>query len=84
MNRSILLDTASFDCLRKTVPTESKAAAALAQAGIFEKSAQFPTGGALIECTEAEARELLAHAQTHCPDSVEVISKAFSSPFLPR
>ena len=76
MDRSILLDLASFDCLRKTVPAESKAAAALAQAGIFEKGERFPNGAALVECTEKEARELLTHAETHCPESVPAISQA--------
>ena len=77
MDLSILLDMASFDCLRTTLPAESTAAAALRQAGVFEKGRRFPGGAALIECDEKEARELLAHAQTRCPESVQAITKAF-------
>jgi hypothetical protein len=76
MNHSIILDILSFNHLRRILPAESAAAKAIAQAGIFEKSERFTDGAALIECTEAEARELLAFAEQHCPKAVSAISRS--------
>jgi hypothetical protein len=77
MHCSILLDLDNFECLRKSLPAESEAVSAVAQAGIFQPGKRFPNGAALIECSETEARALLSHAESHCPDSVPAISKAF-------
>ena len=65
----IFLDHSSFDCLLKSIPHESIARPTLYGTVLLGNTR-------VIECTAAEARELLMVACVSCPTAVDRITEA--------
>jgi hypothetical protein len=72
MTLKIFLDDKSFHCLKQSIPTGSRSKS------IIEKAVHLDLfgGNAVLNCDEAEARNLLLYAE-HCPGVIASIHKAF-------
>ena len=78
MNVKIFLDDNSFYCLKRSIPAGSRSKLIIKNA----RHLKFFGNNAVVNCDEAQARNLLLYA-AHCPAAIASIHEALGSAGLP-